>query len=84
MRCEERNSIGINICLRCYTNYARGIIQGLSFIPMIGLPFSITHATLKTDRTVHTKERLDKDSTEFAIGTAPLFNTVRSYLLNNL
>ncbi len=51
---------------------------------MIGLPFSITHATLKTDRTVHTKERLDKDNAEFAIGTVPLFNTVRSHLLNNL
>jgi len=38
---------------------------------MIGLPFSITHATLETDRTVHTKERLDKDSGEFEIGIAP-------------
>ncbi|CAF4082975.1 unnamed protein product, partial [Rotaria sp. Silwood1] len=68
--CAEWNEGGIKICLHCYTNRNRRIIQGLSHIPVVGIPFSVTHAALETGRACHTKERHDKISARLAIGIA--------------
>jgi hypothetical protein len=68
--CEEWNEGGVKMCLHCYTNRNRRIIRGLSYIPVLGIPFSVTHATLESGRAAHTKERHDKISAGLAIGTA--------------
>jgi hypothetical protein len=68
--CEEWNEGGVKMCLHCYTNRNRRIIRGLSYIPILGIPFSVTHATLESGRAAHTKERHDKISAGLAIGTA--------------
>ena len=46
------------------------LFEGLSYIPIVGIPFSVTHAALETGRAAHTKERHDKISAGLAIGTA--------------
>jgi len=68
--CKEWNEGGVKMCLHCYTNRNRRIIRGLSYIPVLGIPFSVTHATLESGRAAHTKERHDKISAGLAIGTA--------------
>ncbi|CAF3028391.1 unnamed protein product [Rotaria sp. Silwood2] len=68
--CAEWNEGGIKICLHCYNNRNGRIIQRLSYIPVVGIPFSVTHAALETGRAGHTKERHDKISAGLAIGTA--------------
>ncbi|CAF0954829.1 unnamed protein product [Didymodactylos carnosus] len=70
--CKMSNESGINICLHCYSNQAGKIVQGLSVIPVLGLPFSITHAVLETGRAAHTKECHDKVSAGTAIAFAGL------------
>jgi hypothetical protein len=68
--CEEWNEGGVKMCLHCYTNRNGRLIRRLSYIPILGIPFSVTHATLESGRAAHTKERHDKISAGLAIGTA--------------
>ena len=57
--CQNWNENGSNMCLHCYKNCARKVVFYLAFIPVIGLPFSITHGVLETGRAAHTKRKDD-------------------------
>jgi hypothetical protein len=80
--CEEMNESGINMCLYCYQNYARKYIIGLSFVPVVGLPFSITNAVLETGCASHTGKAEDIVNARIAI-TAAIADIILTPLLVN-
>jgi hypothetical protein len=82
--CKEWNDGGVKICLHCSTNRNRSIIRGLSYIPVLGIPFSVTHAALESGRAAHTKERHDKVGAGLAIGTAAAEIVLAPFLVNSI
>ncbi|CAF1639275.1 unnamed protein product [Adineta ricciae] len=77
--CNEENFGSVAICEFCFTNKAHKIISGLSYIPVLGIPFSVTNAVLQCGKAARSNTNGDTTdavvSTTFAVidvVTAPL------------
>ncbi|CAF1078100.1 unnamed protein product [Rotaria magnacalcarata] len=78
--CQKSNEYGVNICLHCYRNKAFNIINSVSYVPIIGLPFSVTNAVLESGRAAQTGEPQDIANATLATVKAAV-NTVLTPML---
>lgn len=57
--CNKTNIGSVVVCIHCHTNKIQRIISIFSMIPIIGIPFSITDATLRWGKAIQSNKTSD-------------------------
>ncbi|CAF1413901.1 unnamed protein product [Rotaria magnacalcarata] len=58
--CKQKNFGSLALCEHCYTNKAQMIISVLSYVPIVGLPFSLTNAVLQCGKAAQSNTTADQ------------------------
>ena len=58
--CQHKNIGSVAICENCFTNKSQTIINVLSYIPLVGVPFSVTNAVLQCGKASQSNTTSDK------------------------
>ncbi|CAF1298413.1 unnamed protein product [Rotaria sp. Silwood1] len=59
-KCHKDNYGSVRVCEFCFTNRSQTIITVLSFLPVIGLPFSLTNAVLQCGKAAQSNNTADE------------------------
>ena len=82
--CKKRNVGSLATCEFCFANKSQTIIEVLSYIPFVGVPFSITNAVLQCGKAAQSNTTDDKIDAGLSVAFAVLDTVTAPFIVGAL